>query len=79
MVAFISGVQKEIGKEKFTFESKEIDHELFEAIKEYAIDRVKYALDTDDKVEREARLGPYRGGYSSEIRRNPSGSGISDR
>ena len=58
MVAFISDVQKEIGKEKFTFESQEIDHDLFEAIKEYAIDRVKYALDTDDKVEREARLAP---------------------
>ena len=58
MVAFISDVQKEIGKEKFAFESQEIDHDLFEAIKEYAIDRVKYALDTDDKVEREARLAP---------------------
>jgi polyribonucleotide nucleotidyltransferase len=58
MVAFISDVQKEIGKEKFTFESQEIDHDLFEAIKDYAIDRVKYALDTDDKVEREARLAP---------------------
>ena len=56
MVAFISGVQKEIGKEKFTFESKEIDQELFEAIKEYAIDRVKYALDTDDKVEIKATI-----------------------
>ncbi|MBR6607801.1 MAG: polyribonucleotide nucleotidyltransferase, partial [Oscillospiraceae bacterium] len=58
MVAFISEVQKEIGKEKFTFESQEVDHDLFEAVKEFAIDRVKYALDTDDKVEREARLAP---------------------
>lgn len=33
MVAFISDVQKEIGKEKFTFESQEIDHDLFEATK----------------------------------------------
>ena len=41
MVAFISDVQTEIGKEKFTFESQEIDHDMFEAIKEYAIDRCK--------------------------------------
>ncbi len=58
MVAFISGVQKGDWQRKFTFESKRLIRELFEAIKEYAIDRVKYALDTDDKVEREARLAP---------------------
>ncbi|MBQ1237645.1 MAG: polyribonucleotide nucleotidyltransferase, partial [Oscillospiraceae bacterium] len=58
MVSFIAEVQKEIGKEKFTFESQEVDHDLFEAVKEFAIDRIKYALDTDDKVEREARLAP---------------------
>lgn len=58
MAAFIEGVQKEIGKEKFTFESQELDHDMFEAVKEFAIDKVKYALDTDDKVEREARLAP---------------------
>ena len=34
MVAFIKEVQAEIGKPKFTFESQEIDHDLFEAIKD---------------------------------------------
>ncbi|MDY4191227.1 MAG: polyribonucleotide nucleotidyltransferase [Oscillospiraceae bacterium] len=58
MVEFISGVQAEIGKEKIVFESREVDHDLFEAVKDFAIDDVKYALDTDDKVEREARLAP---------------------
>ena len=58
IVAFISEIQKEIGKEKFTFESQEIDPELFEAVKEFAIEKVRYALDTNDKNVREARLQP---------------------
>ena len=58
MAAFIEGVQKEIAKEKFSFESQELDHDMFEAVKDFAIDKIKYALDTDDKVEREARLAP---------------------
>ncbi len=60
MVAFIADIAKEIGKEKFTFESQEVDHDMFEAIKEFAIDDVKFALDTDDKNVREARLQPVK-------------------
>ena len=55
---FIADVQAEIGKPKFTFESQEVDPAMFEAIKEFAIDKVKYALDTDDKNIREERLAP---------------------
>ena len=44
---FIADVQAEIGKSKFSFESQEVDHDMFEAIKDFAIDKVKYALDTD--------------------------------
>ncbi len=58
MAAFIEGVQKEIGKPKFSFESQELDPDMFNAVKDFAIDKIKYALDTDDKVEREARLAP---------------------
>ncbi len=58
MVAFISDVQKEIGKEKIVFESKEVPHDMFEAIKDFAIDDIKAALDTDDKNVREERLAP---------------------
>ena len=57
----------EIGKEKFTFESQEIDHDMLEAIKEYAIDDVKYALDTDDKNVREERLAPIVEDIHAEI------------
>ena len=58
MCRFIADVQAEIGKEKFAFESMELDHDLFEAVKEFAIDKVKFALDTDDKNIREERLRP---------------------
>ena len=58
MVEFIKGVQAEIGKPKFTFESQEVDHDLFEAIRAYAEERVMVALDTDDKNVRDQNLAP---------------------
>ena len=58
IVEFIAQIQKEIGKEKIVFESQEVPEDMFEAIKEFAIDKVKYALDTDDKNIREERLQP---------------------
>lgn len=58
IVEFISQIQKEIGKPKFTFETSDPDPDMFEAIKEFAIDDVKAALDTDDKNVRDERLLP---------------------
>lgn len=58
MVAFISDVQKEIGKPKFEFESQDVDHDLFDQIEEFAAEDVKAALDTNDKNVRDARLQP---------------------
>lgn len=58
MVAFIDGIRAEIGKPKFEFESQEVDHEMFDAIEEFSSDRVKIALDTNDKTVRDARLAP---------------------
>lgn len=58
MVAFIDDIRKEIGKPKFEFESMEVDHDMFDAIEEFAADRVKVALDTNDKTVRDARLAP---------------------
>lgn len=58
IIEFIKGIQAEIGKDKFTYPSNEPDHEMFEAIKEFAIDDIKIALDTDDKKIRDARLSP---------------------
>lgn len=58
MVAFISDIQKEIGKPKFEFQSMDVDHDLFDKIEEMVGEQVKYALDTNDKNERDARLQP---------------------
>ncbi len=60
IVAFISDIQKEIGKKKFEFESMEVDHELFDAIEELVGEKVKAALDTNDKNIREERLNPIK-------------------
>ena len=56
VVKFINHVTSEIGKKKFEYASCDVDHELYDAIAEYAIDKIKYALDTDDKNIREERL-----------------------
>ncbi len=58
MAKFIDDVRKEIGVPKYDFVSVEVDHDLFEAVKEYAVERVRYALDTNDKNVREERLKP---------------------
>ena len=60
IVAFISDIQKEIGKKKFEFESMEVDHDLFDAIEALAGEKVKVALDTNDKNVREERLNPIK-------------------
>lgn len=58
MVRFIKDVQAEIGKPKFSFESMEVPHDLFDAVEEFAAEDVKHALDTDNKLIRDERLAP---------------------
>ena len=58
IVSFIDGIVAEIGKPKFTYESSAPSEEMFEEVKALALDKVKYALDTDDKNVRDARLQP---------------------
>ena len=58
LVEFIKGIRDAIGKEKIPFESNDPSEELFEAVKAFAIDEVKVALDTDDKRVRDAALLP---------------------
>ena len=60
LVAFISKIREEIGKPKFSFESMDVDHELFDAIADFARKDVEFALDTNDKNIREARLLPVK-------------------
>ncbi|MBR2886348.1 MAG: polyribonucleotide nucleotidyltransferase [Clostridia bacterium] len=53
---FIEGIQKEIGKPKFDYEHMEVPEDVYEAVKNVAIDKIRLALDTDDKNIREENL-----------------------
>ncbi len=53
---FISSIQAEIGKEKFGYEPHVVDDEMYADIKAFAEDKLKVALDTDDKKVRDANL-----------------------
>ncbi|MEE0867512.1 MAG: polyribonucleotide nucleotidyltransferase [Clostridia bacterium] len=53
---FIEGIQKEIGKPKFDYEHMTVDEALYEDVKAIAIEKVRAALDTDDKNVREENL-----------------------
>ena len=67
LVAFISDITAQIGKKKFEFESMEVDHDMFDAIEALAADRVKVALDTDDKNKREEMLNPIKDDIHAEF------------
>lgn len=54
---FIDGIKAEIGKEKMSYESHDIDHEIYDKIKETEYDNICNALDTDDKNIRDERIG----------------------
>ena len=58
IVAFINEIVAEIGKEKFEFESNDPDPAIMEEIEAFCIEDVKKALDTDDKLVRDAALLP---------------------
>ena len=58
IVQFINGIVAEVGKPKFTFESSNPDPEIMAEIEAFCIEDVKKALDTDDKLVRDAALQP---------------------
>lgn len=58
IIKFINSIKEQIGKEKFEYPSNEPDEEMLEAIKAFAIDDIRVALDTDDKKIRDQRLKP---------------------
>jgi len=60
IVEFINGMVKEVGKPKFEYARAAFDEELYEKIKEWGLDKIRYALDTDDKNVREERLNVIR-------------------
>ncbi len=54
---FIEGIAREIGKPKFSYEPHTVNKPLWDAIKELCYDKIKLALDTDDKNIRDERMG----------------------
>lgn len=55
---FISAVAAEIGKPKFPFEPVLLNEELYNKVKDFAIEDLRAAMDTDDKNVRDQRLTP---------------------
>ena len=53
---FIKEVQAEVGKEKIKYEPHVVSEELYNEIKEFGMEKLKVALDTDDKNVREANM-----------------------
>ena len=60
LVSFINGIVSEIGKPKFDYPSCEFDHEMFDKVFAFCEKDVMFALDTDDKNVRDARMNPIR-------------------
>lgn len=58
IIEFIKNIRNEIGKKKFTYTSTEPDESMIQAVKDFAIEDLKIALDTDDKRVRDERLKP---------------------
>ncbi len=58
LIVFINSIVAEIGKPKFEYESGELDHDMFDKIFAFCEKDVMFALDTDDKNVRDARMNP---------------------
>lgn len=58
LIKFINKIVDEIGKPKFAYPSCELDHDMFDEIFAYCEKDVMFALDTDDKNIRDARMQP---------------------
>ncbi len=58
LVKFIDSIVAEIGKPKFEYASGELDHDMFDKVFAFCEKDVMFALDTDDKNVRDARMQP---------------------
>ena len=53
---FIDTIVEAVGKPKASYTAHEIDHDFYDAIYDYAYDKICYAIDTDDKRIRDERM-----------------------
>ncbi|NCU25923.1 polyribonucleotide nucleotidyltransferase [Candidatus Nomurabacteria bacterium] len=56
IVAFINSIVAEIGKEKFEYTSVDVPEDVFAAVKEYAYDKMRSAVLSDDKNVRDSAV-----------------------
>ena len=56
LIMFIRNIKAENFKEPAVYPSMKVSDEMFEAVKGYAMNAVKEAVDTDDKTVRDARI-----------------------
>ncbi|MBQ5362507.1 MAG: polyribonucleotide nucleotidyltransferase, partial [Clostridia bacterium] len=60
LLGFINAIIDEVGKPKFEYPSCELDHDMFDKIFDFCEKDVMFALDTDDKTVRDARMVPVK-------------------
>ncbi|MBO5757819.1 MAG: polyribonucleotide nucleotidyltransferase, partial [Clostridia bacterium] len=60
LLGFINAIIDEVGKPKFDYPSCELDHDMFDKIFDFCEKDVMFALDTDDKTVRDARMVPVK-------------------
>ncbi|MBE6564014.1 MAG: polyribonucleotide nucleotidyltransferase [Ruminococcaceae bacterium] len=58
LCSFIDSIVAEVGKPKFEYPSCELDHDMFDEVFAFCEKDVMFALDTDDKTIRDARMVP---------------------
>lgn len=54
--AFIEDIVKEVGKPKFEYQSADVDADMFDAVKEYAYERMREAVLATDKQVRDENI-----------------------
>ncbi len=67
MCRFIKGIVNEIGKTKYSYVSSEVNHELFEAVRAFAYDRVKEGVLSADKSVRDANIAVIKDDVKAHI------------
>ena len=67
VVEFINEIVAVIGKPKFTFEKAAVNHELLDDLMAYGMDQIEYALDTDDKNQRDAAITAARVDFAEKF------------
>ncbi len=60
LLVFVNGIIAEIGKEKFSYPSGDLDHDMFDRVFAFCEKDVMAALDTDDKSVRDERMLPVK-------------------